>query len=232
MNGADLEGAFSRLNVWRRGGERAPHKPLLALYALGRCARGEARLIPYGEVDERVRELLVEFGPARRSQYPELPFFHLQSDGVWEILPGDGAAAGGVLAAPERRQFLDRGYRGGFPEEIHRRLAADGKLVQRVARAILSAHFPSSLHEDIAAAVGLDLEAEALSQAAAGAAAAGTAARPGARDPLFREQVMRAYEYRCAVCGFQGRLGHARQVFQGPGRWVPADDGAASRSGG
>ena len=191
-----------------------------------------------------------------------------------------------------------------------------------VARAILSAHFPSSLHEDIAAAAGLDLEAEALPQAAAGAAVAGAAARPGARDPLFREQVMRAYEYCCAVCGFQGRLGHAlvglgaapikwhqaggpdetvnglalcalhhklfdrgvftligslkvqvserangggvfdhlvvdfngqeihlpqrrsyypedeyvdwhaREVFQGPGRWMPVDDGGASRSGG
>ena len=58
MEGADLEGAFSRLNVWRCGGERAPHKPLLALYALGRCARGEPRLIPYRDIDERVRELL------------------------------------------------------------------------------------------------------------------------------------------------------------------------------
>jgi putative restriction endonuclease len=26
---------FDALNVWSRGGERAPHKPLLVLYALG-----------------------------------------------------------------------------------------------------------------------------------------------------------------------------------------------------
>jgi putative restriction endonuclease len=167
---SDLESAFFRLNVWRRGGERAPHKPLLVLYALGRCARGEPRLIPFREVDERVRELLVEFGPARRSQHPELPFFHLQSDGVWEIQPGEPAAGGGILPGPKR---------------------------------------PSSLHEDIAAAVGLDLEAETVPAVAAGTAAAGVAARPTARNPVFREQVMRAYEYRCAVCGFQGRLGHA-----------------------
>ena len=25
---------------------------------------------------------------------------------------------------------------------------------------------------------------------------------------------------------------HAREVFQGPGRWLPVDDGGASRSGG
>jgi hypothetical protein len=27
---------FDRLNIWSRGGQRAPHKPLLVLYALGR----------------------------------------------------------------------------------------------------------------------------------------------------------------------------------------------------
>jgi putative restriction endonuclease len=32
---------FNRLNVWSRGGQRAPHKLLLVLYALGRC--GERR---------------------------------------------------------------------------------------------------------------------------------------------------------------------------------------------
>src|SRR5262245_53672563 len=31
---------FDRLNVWSRGGQRAPHKPLLVLYALGRLSRG------------------------------------------------------------------------------------------------------------------------------------------------------------------------------------------------
>jgi hypothetical protein len=28
------------LQVWTRGDERAPHKPLLLLYALGRCSGG------------------------------------------------------------------------------------------------------------------------------------------------------------------------------------------------
>jgi len=28
------------------------------------------------------------------------------------------------------------------------------------------------------------------------------------RDPQFRERVLRAYEYRCAVCGFNVRLGN------------------------
>ena len=38
---------FRDLNVWRRGDERAPHKPLLALYALAQIQSGAERLIPF-----------------------------------------------------------------------------------------------------------------------------------------------------------------------------------------
>jgi hypothetical protein len=61
---------FGSLNVWRRGGERAPHKPLLLLLTLARIARGGDRLVHFGEVEEPLRTLLVEFGPPRKSQNP------------------------------------------------------------------------------------------------------------------------------------------------------------------
>ena len=76
---------FRDLNVWRRGDERAPHKPLLALYALAQVQSGAERLIPFDQLEGPLERLLEEFGPPRKSPHPELPFFHLQSDGVWEI---------------------------------------------------------------------------------------------------------------------------------------------------
>jgi putative restriction endonuclease len=42
----EIRGRFNAVTVWRRGGERAPHKPLLALYAITRLLRGEPRMIP------------------------------------------------------------------------------------------------------------------------------------------------------------------------------------------
>src|SRR5262249_13945954 len=70
--------------------------------------------------------------------------------------------------------------------------AADASLVGRIAGRILERHFPESLHQDILDAVGLSLD-------------------PGTgktkRDPAFRQRVLKAYEYRCAVCGFDVRLG-------------------------
>jgi putative restriction endonuclease len=56
---------FDGLNVWCRGGQRAPHKPLLVLYALGRWQRGDEGDIPFREVDRDLTALLKEFGPPR-----------------------------------------------------------------------------------------------------------------------------------------------------------------------
>jgi putative restriction endonuclease len=56
---------FDKLNVWSRGDQRAPHKPLLALYALGAWSRGETADIPFKRVDADLTELLTEFGPSR-----------------------------------------------------------------------------------------------------------------------------------------------------------------------
>lgn len=76
---------FGRLNVWSRGGQRAPHKPLLILYALGRWSRGDVTAIPFNEIDPQLTDLLKEFGPSRRSYHPEYPFWRLQNDGVWKV---------------------------------------------------------------------------------------------------------------------------------------------------
>jgi putative restriction endonuclease len=58
---------FGDLTVWKRGDQRAPHKPLLVLYALAELERGE-RWVSFREVDEKLQSLLVEFGPPRKRQ--------------------------------------------------------------------------------------------------------------------------------------------------------------------
>ena len=82
--------------------------------------------------------------------------------------------------------------RAGFSPDVQAALAADPALVAAIAGRILEQHFPESLHQDILNAVGLTLE---------------TAATRRKRDPAFRQRVLRAYEFRCAVCGFDVRLG-------------------------
>ena len=89
MESEQLLERFLRLQIWTANGQRAPHKPLLALWAIGRCLRGEERLAPYEEADRALTTLLRAFGPHRKSIHTEAPFWRLQGDGVWEVRDAD-----------------------------------------------------------------------------------------------------------------------------------------------
>ena len=56
---------FETLNLARKDGARAPHKPLLVICAIGELMRGKDRLLPYSEIDKTLGELLREFGAWR-----------------------------------------------------------------------------------------------------------------------------------------------------------------------
>ena len=183
---------FADLAVWERRGERAPHKPLLVLYALGRWAAGRRDPVPYAEVEKPLSSLLREFGPPRRSYHPEFPFWHLQSDGVWVVHPPPGQQPRDLDDRPPNRE-LRAGATGEFAPAVKAALAANPSLVAAIARVVLDRHFPPTYHEDILAEVGLDLRSEPK--------AVSVTEAQRRRDPEFRERVLTAYGRRCAVCG-------------------------------
>jgi putative restriction endonuclease len=184
---------FDRFNVWSRGGQRAPHKPLLVLYALGRWARGERGDVSFAEVDPDLTALLKEFGPPRQSYHPEYPFWRLQNDGVWAVEATGPLRSRRSNTDPPKGELLAHNARGGFSDEMKAVLSADPALAGEIAARLLEGHFPESLHADILGAVGLSLEPPSP--------------KARRRDPAFRQRVLTAYEYRCAVCGFDVRLG-------------------------
>ncbi|MFV1965743.1 MAG: phosphorothioated DNA-binding restriction endonuclease [Pirellulaceae bacterium] len=179
--------------VWKRGSQRAPHKPLLLLYALAKCSRSEPRLISYADVDRDLRDLLLQFGPERKSCHPEYPFWRLQNDGIWELKNAERAARRSSNTDAKKVELLKYGVRGGFTEDVFDLLDGNRPLITELAVEILLQHFPTSVLEDILQAVGLDIRFEV--------------ALRRKRDPAFREKVLTAYEYRCAVCGYDVRLG-------------------------
>jgi len=69
-------------------------------------------------------------------------------------------------------------------------------LFQEIAEILLHKHFPDSFHEDILKAVGLDFNYTYNTD-------------KKRRDPYFRDKIICAYEYSCAVCGFNVRLGNS-----------------------
>jgi putative restriction endonuclease len=193
---AEVLDRFANLNIWRRGDERAPHKPLLLLYALARLQRGEPRLVSFEELDEQVRHLLMEFGPPRKSFHPEYPFWHLQSDGLWEIPQLDDLNADLERRSrknnPPKSQLVRIGAKGGLPADLDAQLRARPDLVNRIAARLLDDHWETSFHDDILNAVGMPYVQV-------------TRRRP--RDPAFRDTILRIYQHRCAVCGYDALLG-------------------------
>lgn len=189
MNAEELRKLFSNINTWKRNGERAPHKPLLILYALGRLDRKEPRLVSYAQVKENLKHLLAEFGPPRPNHVARYPFLRLANDGIWQV-------AGKKNIDTKRdwsdHTLLENETQGGFTEEVYARLSKDRKLIREVASILLGQNFPETMHEDILHEVGLDLETTGKL----------------IRNPQFRERILKAYEYKCAVCGFNVRLGN------------------------
>lgn len=189
MKQSEIEARFASIKVWRKGDERAPHKPLLLLYSLGKLQSGQ-RWLPYPEVQTDVGKLLQEFGPAR-STSPIYPFQYLESDGFWSYYP----KRPNHFRASE---LTKSNIAGGFSPDMYRALEQNPGLVRQLAQNLLEQHFPQSLHQDILDAVGLDLEVTSE---------ATQVMKKPARDPKFRDRILQAYEYRCAVCGFHVFLG-------------------------
>ena len=213
---------MERLSGLRRaqiGGHRAPHKPLLLLWLFGRFAATGSALAPYAEAADPVSWLINDFGPpvaspALERQRAAMPFVHLERE-LWELRDHSGHGIG-PDAAERTRWLLDHGAVGQIRPEVTA-LLADSTTLAAAARLLLDQHFTPVLSEMICAAVGLDLailEVPQISRA--------SVRRP--RAPGFAEQVLRAYAYRCAMCGFDGRLGRNPVAIEGAHvRWHSQD---------
>ena len=131
---------------------------------------------------------------------PEFPFWHLQSDGLWEIPGGDSLPKKKGGSSVPARALRKLNVRGGLPAGVDRLLRGDRELVETAAVTLLNGHFPHSFHTQIRDAVGLPETMAMEVPASYGSASARK------RDPKFRRAVLTAYERRCAICEFDVRL--------------------------
>jgi putative restriction endonuclease len=196
MDSTEIKELFANVNSWQQGDKRAPHKPLLILYALGRYSRGEPREIQFTpDFDTKFTQLLREFGTSKSPSNSHHPFWYLRNDGIWKLSKETGMVSRkGKKNEPLKRELIRHQVFGEFIEPIYQKIVEDRLLLIDLAEQTLELNFPESLYEDILSAVGLDLSKNRVGKKK--------------RDPQFRERVMRAYEYRCAICGFDVRLGN------------------------
>ncbi|MHA6247951.1 phosphorothioated DNA-binding restriction endonuclease [Pontibacter sp. CAU 1760] len=193
----DLLSQFQNINTWKSKGTRAPHKPLLILIALGEIQRGNIGFIPYTSIEPKLKDLLIDFGPYRKSYYPNFPFTKLANDGLWQL---NEPALIDTKQDYTSKFLREHHLAGKFPEHVTQQLKQNPALLQNIAVIILEQNFPETLHQNILDAVGLDLSlTPAISH---------ITEQKRKRDPLFRDIILKAYGYQCAVCGFSVRLRH------------------------
>ena len=183
---------FLHARAWQRGGERAPHKPLLLLWLLARIQEGKDGKVTFLEIEEPLRDLLRRFGPKRDSYHPEYPFWRLQNDGLWTLEGRERITRTRQSNSdPPVSALREADPVGVLDPSIVAALRKRPVLANRIASEILEAGWDPSYHEDILDAVGFPWVVATT--------------RP--RDREFRETILRVYERRCAICGFDGRLG-------------------------
>lgn len=203
MTRDELLGALAALRRAQVGGRRAPHKPLLVLWLLGRFAATGSTAVSYEEAEEPVSRLINDFGPAvtspaRARERAAMPFVHLERE-LWDPRDADGRPLGSDV--PERGGRLRAHGAHGRLRPGAEALLADPATLAEAARLLLEQHFTAVLEAPLRDAVGLDLTA--LDEAAYVPAQR----KRRSRRAGFAEEVLQAYAYACAFCGFDGALG-------------------------
>jgi putative restriction endonuclease len=220
----ELRRRFNSLTVWRRGGERAPHKPLLVIYAIARLLRGETRMVEYAEVDRDLGNLLLEFGPPRQSVHPEYPFWRLQNDELWELSRAEGLSTRRGNTDAKKSELLAHYVQGGFTTEVQDELARNKSLAAAVVQDLLAANFPATLHQDILDAVGIDSSSRCETRYCSQPGVSGARA-PGIRIQLRGLRLRRpARNDSRGLGGSAYQMASSRRAGQGVQRFGPMYD--------
>lgn len=188
---------LSALRQHQQDGQRSPHKPLLVLLVLGRLSSTGSSKLGWSEAEAQLADLIAQFGrPSRtgRRQSAAYPFTRLRSDQFWSLdrdVPMDNLGP------------LDEGpVFGYFEPNLERGLSEPGVL-ESAARMIVESQFPMTVAPDVLAAVGLDPDT------VLGSGQPVVITEQRRRSASWRALILQSWDYRCALCGYDGQLGSA-----------------------
>ena len=199
VNNSEYLKRFLNLHIGMSGDVRAPHKPLLVLWALGRCLRGEQRLVSYEIVDRELARLMNRFGPHGRDQNTHYPFWRLQNDGIWEV-DKPHLVQTTSSGEPFKTDLRQHQICAGLTDTDYVAFRKNPALARRVAEGLVAKHFPSSMHHEILDATVIPFSPSNDEEAQSSLDWLITRRRW--RDSTFRRKVLEAYDGICALCEF------------------------------
>jgi putative restriction endonuclease len=173
-------------------GVRALNKPITLLWLIGQYYLFKKTDFSFAEVEPSVGSIIKDY-----TGNPNIidPFWRLSNDGILKFQEAEKIRknkSGGVTVA----DILLYGN-AIFSQEFLQYISKKENLINYCEN-ILENYFPESYEEDILYRTGLDFRFSSSK---------GEGRKKRSRDPKFRESVAIAYNYQCAVCGFNLMLG-------------------------
>jgi putative restriction endonuclease len=191
MTPNELKEAVLGVKRWSRSDQRAPNKPITMVYVLSQYLLDHEQFFLYEEgFHKEVQDLLKRFGPHRSVYHPEYPFWRLKNDGFWTVNNDQECKSRKSNTDPSKTELIKHGVTAGFNDEAYAVLKGNDQLVIELIERILNESFPESIASDIATQLGVE----------------STVRNVHKRDPNFRKEVLRAYNYQCAVCGYDLKM--------------------------
>jgi putative restriction endonuclease len=185
----NITSEFLNVNSRKKGDIRSPHKIFLILIMLARYSKGLTTPVYFEEICEPLIKLLEDFGPPTKKKKPNDPFFHLLNDGIWVWVDGKEKLVNiNKNNAPTIKQLT--GVSANFTQKIHKQLLDNFSIIPQIVNNLISNLFPESFHDEILESLGITLPSNLIIQIRR------------ARDPNFRLSVLKAYDFKCVVCGF------------------------------
>ena len=228
MNLAEFLASFDAQPVWKANGQRAPHKALALLYAMGQLQHGN-RLVRFANGEPHITSLLKRFGPPRHVQHASQPIWRLRprtadAIAIWEVKIDNAPVLPDTDNPPEA--ILRREGSFGLSTAAATLFQDDREAMVTAAGAIADSIVPDTLRDDLlAATIGTD----ELPEGNASPTPAGLQQHRRIRtyrlqrDPGFSRRVLEAYGYQCAICSASPRLGTDRFGLEAAHiRWVQA----------
>ena len=181
------------IGVFKDGDGRAPYKPLLLLWAIARHLDGQPTRISFSEAEGPLGGFLDAYRFKETRPKPQDPFVYLGSDSrIWRVETAAGLDVTRMDQRTKQRvSFLRGAGVSGYLAPPFAQALEDPHVYSRVVNELLDIAFPESLHQEVLEEVGLHHLVAVV---------------PARRDPRFKRAVLRAYESRCAFCGFDGTL--------------------------
>jgi putative restriction endonuclease len=185
---SDFLERLDRILVYRKGEQRAPHKPLYLLFCLASLQHGLPRLQRFDVISNALSVALRRFGPRTKSLHPEYPFWRLQHDNL-AVVEADGLLEFRQSNNdPTKSSLLKANAVGGLTEQDYALLVDAVDFQSIAAHKLLDKHFPASIHDEVIRHFNLILD------------------DPHSKDLVterdFREAVLAAYKNSCALTGF------------------------------